>query len=153
MKHVDTPPPLLVIVYVSSASPTLDPGELAVLVRRARAYNEAHEITGVLLHHDGSFMQALEGPADAVSSLFERIQRDRRHQGIIELCREPAEQREFPFWSLVSAPDARALGLTVGTTGLRASDGSVQRHWQDGIATGFLRSFCGPRDYLSGPLQ
>lgn len=148
---MDSPQQLLVIVYVSSATATPIGSDLAGLVRRARAYNESHAITGVLLHHDGCFMQALEGPPEEVSALFERIQRDRRHKGLIELYRDLADRREFPFWPLVCAPDARALGLMLGKAGHRADRKLVKIDWMDGIATGFLRTFTGPRNYFAGP--
>lgn len=141
---------LMVVVYVSSAIATLSASDLAGLVRQARVFNESHDITGVLLHHDGCFMQALEGPADVVTELFERIKRDRRHKGVIELHRELADHREFPHWSLVSAPDARALGLTLGT-GPMSSGVSEQQQARDRIATEFLRTFSGPRRHVSGP--
>lgn len=133
--------PLLVIVYVSSAVPMLSRRSLARLLARSRAYNQAHDITGVLLYHDGCFMQALEGPPIAVEDLFDRIKRDPRHRGVIELCREPAGQREFPFWPMVLAPDFRALGLTwAGQARVGHDDFRAWRE-REGTASLLLKAF------------
>jgi uncharacterized Fe-S cluster-containing MiaB family protein len=88
--------PLLVIVYVSSATQELDADALNALARKARSHNLAHGITGVLLYQAGSFMQAIEGPRDEVAALFERICRDRRHRHVIVLHQQTPADREFP---------------------------------------------------------
>jgi hypothetical protein len=54
----------------------------------------------MLLYKDGNFMQAVEGPDDALETIYAKIRRDPRHRGILELTRQQIEQREFPCWSM-----------------------------------------------------
>lgn len=91
---------MLSLVYVSSASRALDEEDLATLLAAARANNERSGVTGLLLYNDGNFMQALEGPDDAVKSTFDRIRRDARHHGVLLLLKEQIDERRFPNWSM-----------------------------------------------------
>ena len=45
-------------------------------------------------------MQALEGPEAAVRATVARIERDRRHAGIIRLWDGPIEARVFGEWEM-----------------------------------------------------
>ena len=66
----------------------------------AQIHNTACGITAVL-HCDGAyFMQILEGPADAVERLVERIMRDPRHTNIRVVSRGSIMQRDFPDWNM-----------------------------------------------------
>lgn len=91
---------LLRIVYASSAVRPLGPGDLGQIVRTSRTNNAAVDVTGALLYHDGSFMQALEGPPAAVEAVYGRVEADPRHRGILTLLRERTETRAFPTWSM-----------------------------------------------------
>jgi hypothetical protein len=94
------PAPLLVLVYVSTAMPALSRAELDELVAGSRRRNAAAGITGLLLYADGSVLQALEGPEDAVSALFGRIGRDPRHRGVSAILRRPLSRRIFADWTM-----------------------------------------------------
>ena len=73
------------LVYVSAAVTWFSESELRALLTSARFRNEHAGITGMLLYKDGNFMQALEGPEDAVRALYRRIEGDRRHRGLLVL--------------------------------------------------------------------
>jgi hypothetical protein len=88
------------IVYVSSASGQPDELDLGAILRESQRNNAAAGITGVLLHADGNFMQALEGEAEAVDVVMGKIRRDRRHHNLIELVGIKIPQRQFPRWSM-----------------------------------------------------
>lgn len=91
---------MLSLVYVSSASRQVDEKDLMQLITAARKNNEANQITGLLLYKDGNFMQAIEGPDDAVEKLFDHVRRDARHHGVLQLLKEPIDERRFPKWSM-----------------------------------------------------
>jgi len=57
-------------------------------------------VTGILLYRGGNFIQALEGPDDAVEATYQRIRRDPRHYGVYVLVDEPLDQRRFESWSM-----------------------------------------------------
>ncbi|MHB1206888.1 MAG: BLUF domain-containing protein, partial [Rhodospirillaceae bacterium] len=79
---------MLQLIYASAAVKPFTPEALKVLLAKARAKNSAAGITGMLLYHAGSFLQALEGPNDAVASLFKVIEKDPRHTTVRLLFRD-----------------------------------------------------------------
>jgi len=91
---------MLSMVYVSSVSRALDEVDFGQLLTAARTNNERNDITGLLLYKDGNFMQAVEGPDEAVNDLFDRIRRDSRHHGVLMLLKEQIQERRFPNWSM-----------------------------------------------------
>ena len=54
----------------------------------------------LLLHREDSFFQVLEGEEDVVRQVFDKIQRDPRHERIKVLFEGPIEAREFADWRM-----------------------------------------------------
>lgn len=50
--------------------------------------------------HDGWFVQALEGPAAAVMTTYQRILNDPRHTDSRVVSAGPADAREFGDWNM-----------------------------------------------------
>lgn len=90
-----TPDLMIRTVYLSTAVGVLRADELDRIWLRARAANASAGITGLMLFHQGVFLQVLEGPAAGVASLMERIRRDRRHAGIVVLESGEVSERAF----------------------------------------------------------
>ncbi|MFM9844485.1 MAG: BLUF domain-containing protein [Dongiaceae bacterium] len=88
------------LVYVSTATSLLSVEELELLLTKARRFNAAAGITGLLLYCEGNVMQALEGEREPVSKLMARIRRDRRHKDIRMLFDADGEERNFADWSM-----------------------------------------------------
>ena len=61
------------VAYASSASTDFSPEELTDLLAVSRARNAAAGVTGLLVYKGGNFLQALEGPEDAVRATMQRI--------------------------------------------------------------------------------
>ena len=80
---------MLQIVYTSTANHQFSAVDIERLVAGARTRNKAIGVTGMLLFHDGTFLQALEGEQRAVNEVFASIQRDARHRDIAVLRRGP----------------------------------------------------------------
>ena len=91
------------IVYVSTASRLIESDELESLLVEARGLNRQNNITGVLLHSEGNFMQCFEGPEEAMRSTYHRILASSRHKALIELMNDPIKQRTFSGWEMGSA--------------------------------------------------
>jgi len=91
---------LIQLVYNSSAAHLMDKVELLEILEVSRPKNARLQITGLLLYKDGTFMQALEGPEEAVNSLYSTIARDPRHKGVQILLQEPIENRIFADWTM-----------------------------------------------------
>ena len=88
------------LLYVSSSTRELGRDELLEILAKSRANNERLGVTGMLLYKGGNFMQVLEGPEDAVASLYNKILVDTRHRGAIVLLKEQRTERQFPEWSM-----------------------------------------------------
>lgn len=93
------------IVYTSIASRVLDPVEMADLCERSAQNNRRDEIAGFLLTKAGKYLQALEGPKDAVEDAFIRIIQDRRHTHMLVLSRRLTTWREFGQWEMACYQD------------------------------------------------
>ncbi len=88
------------LLYMSTASREMAPGEIDGMLQRARARNESLGITGALLHYGGRFVQVLEGESGAVEQCFERISADSRHGEIRRIFSGPMAAPNFPDWSM-----------------------------------------------------
>ncbi|MBG9386599.1 BLUF domain-containing protein [Caenimonas aquaedulcis] len=109
-----TPPAtdLQALVYMSTAVGTPTREDLDHLLARARARNETHGVTGVLLYSEGSFMQYIEGTQDALDRVYEAIRLDPLHHHIFEVLREPIARREFAQWTMeLRTTAASGMGL------------------------------------------
>ena len=89
------------LLYVSKEVQHFNLHDLTLLLKQARTANAAVDVTGVLLYHEGMFVQMLEGPPAAVESIMSRITLDRRHNGITYLASgHVAGARIFPDWRM-----------------------------------------------------
>ena len=93
-------PSLIHCIYASAATRAFETAELAQLLQRAREKNAGLNLTGMLLHVDGSFFQVLEGPDDVVHTLYASIQRDPRHHQVTSIIVEPIARRSFEAWTM-----------------------------------------------------
>lgn len=83
------------VVYMSTAIGVLRAEELDRIYLRAKSANAGADITGLMLFYEGTFLQVLEGPAAGVTSLMEKIRRDRRHSNLVVLESGPVAGRSF----------------------------------------------------------
>ena len=83
------------VVYMSTAVGVLRADELDRIYLRAKSANTSAGITGLMLFYEGAFLQVLEGPAAGVTSLMERIRRDRRHANLVVLESGEVTHRNF----------------------------------------------------------
>jgi Sensors of blue-light using FAD len=88
------------LVYSSVATQEFWPEDLFALVEKTRQKNAARAITGMLLFHEGEFLQLLEGPEQAVRDCFAIIERDPRHTSIKVAMTSSPGQRDFPEWTM-----------------------------------------------------
>jgi hypothetical protein len=88
------------LIYASSADSKMSDADLRAILDRARTVNSALDITGILLHTEGSYFQVLEGDAEAIDSLYAKIAHDKRHTNVVLIVREPIANRSFSDWSM-----------------------------------------------------
>lgn len=92
------------LTYISAAVALPTDDQLVDLLAQAQRRNAASGVTGLLLYHDGAFIQALEGDRDAVEHTYERIKADPRHQRVRTLTLGARERRDFPDWAMGFIP-------------------------------------------------
>jgi predicted sulfurtransferase len=92
--------PLISVSYISKA--TQDMGVLALmrLTDQAAQLNQKLGLSGVLFYENQYFGQILEGPRAEVIKVWEKIQKDSRHQQVRLLKMEEIKERSFPAWSM-----------------------------------------------------
>jgi FAD-dependent sensor of blue light len=88
------------VVYASAAVEAFSEAELSELLSRARMKNERLGVTGMLLYHEGSFLQVVEGREEVLEALFRTISKDQRHHRIVSLLRRPVQERQFGNWKM-----------------------------------------------------
>jgi len=88
------------IIYRSLAAPELDQAELFRLLFHARAANERHGLSGVLLQSDNRLLQVLEGPTWRLFSVLEKIRCDPRHTGLEIIDERSIAAASFPQWAM-----------------------------------------------------
>ena len=96
------------LLYISTSRETITPEMLADILRVSRRNNGAAGITGLLIVGGRRFLQALEGPENAVRTAYERIARDPRHFAVVQLACDTVDERQFAGWAMGSQAGGRA---------------------------------------------
>ncbi|TDT33533.1 BLUF domain-containing protein [Naumannella halotolerans] len=91
------------LVYSSQATRPLNAEGLMALLEEARAFNAEHQITGILLHENGTFLQLLEGNEQDVNELYGRIRNDPRHHEVRTVWVSTGAEPHFTHWSMAFA--------------------------------------------------
>ncbi|WP_167737415.1 BLUF domain-containing protein [Sphingomonas parva] len=90
----------LLYASVSTLAADEEEAEIGRIVEVSRAQNARLGITGTLIFTKGRFAQIIEGPAEAVDHLMEKIVRDRRHARVTVVDVRKTGRRRFTGWSL-----------------------------------------------------
>jgi hypothetical protein len=111
------------LVYASRVTiPPIDLNEeIGLIIQASIRRNREVAITGLLLVHDGWFLQALEGPAEAVLTTYGRICDDPRHAEAKVLGAGPAQSRVFADWNMCARRITPADDAILDTLEMRAA--------------------------------
>ena len=88
------------LLYRSVQAYEMETADLMKLLFDARSYNRENGITGLLLHHNGRFMQLLEGEQHEIRNLYRKIADDSRHLDVVVEIDAQASRRSFPAWQM-----------------------------------------------------
>ena len=88
------------LLYISTARQQPTSVMLADILRASRRNNAAAEVTGLLVVGGRRFLQALEGPREAVLATYDRIASDPRHFAIVQLGCDEIAERQFGAWAM-----------------------------------------------------
>ncbi|WP_395673502.1 BLUF domain-containing protein [Phenylobacterium sp.] len=114
---------LHLLIYASRCKvPWGDQGpEVASILDASIRNNGQADVTGLLLVHDGWFVQALEGPMQAVLTTYGRISADPRHGDCRVLRAGPAQGRSFAEWHMCARALTSADGAILDTLAMRGA--------------------------------
>lgn len=99
------------LFYVSTVAPDFEPQQIEGLVSEAAEKNKAIGVTGVLKFTGDNFGQVLEGEESAVRHLFEKIRRDKRHQGVVVLSERSVTGKRYADWGMKLLPASDFAGF------------------------------------------
>ena len=91
------------IIYTSQASEQFNKRNLLDLLHTSRGYNTIDNISGLLMHRNGYFLQIIEGEQDVIKDLFQRLNNDTRHINIKLILDRSVESRLFSNWAMACA--------------------------------------------------
>jgi len=89
------------LIYFSENHTNNGLNDIREILKSARRNNNNHKISGILYHNENFFMQVLEGNREDVSFLFQKITNDSRHENIVIVSVDEAEDRIFKDWGML----------------------------------------------------
>lgn len=90
------------LVYVSARKRNCTDEEIEKILAACKTNNGPLDITGVLLYSDTRFIQYVEGKSTALTSLYDKIKKDTRHEKVVMISYNPIAERIFPSWQMGS---------------------------------------------------
>ena len=129
---------LLQIVYLSKSTSGMSPDQVTELARACAQTNKTQDITGVLYHHNGHFIQCLEGEDKELITLYAQILNDPRHHDILTAVIKPIKERMFPKWSMGVVPEMQA---EIDFDEILPLEAASKGHWNEATWARILDSF------------
>lgn len=112
------------LIYSSAAQHPVSAGVMHARIGRFRDYNQNQGIVSVLLMLNDDFLQILEGPEDAIDTLYQRIARDPLHHQLTLLSREEIDHPMLADHPLeYIAPTASADGKPLSAAAIAREAG------------------------------
>ena len=92
------------VVYISEATrPDPDILVLADILATSGRNNQRDGLSGALLVTPDRFLKVLEGRAQDLDRILDRLQTDSRHRDLEVLDRRTIDRRQFGQWTMVAA--------------------------------------------------
>ncbi|WP_051068087.1 BLUF domain-containing protein [Octadecabacter antarcticus] len=88
------------LIYLSHIQDDTTANDIIPILEISRYNNYRDNVSGLLIHGEHIFLQALEGSCDAVTRCYARICSDARHGSPYIVWQGVLEKRLFPNWSM-----------------------------------------------------
>lgn len=88
------------LAYLSAATNEPSHEDLVSILDVSVSNNEANQITGFLMYVEQSFFQVIEGPQEAIGTLYAKLLQDPRHCRVTMLLTSPIANRRFADWRM-----------------------------------------------------
>ncbi len=94
-------------IYDSRARSHISDQDIEQITTKAKSYNIANELTGLLYYDDWRFLHVIEGPPAQVAEAMKRITKDRVHHSVKVRLMNRTMVRSFSGWpfGVLSASD------------------------------------------------
>lgn len=133
---------LVHLIYCSAIQDFVTIPDLYRVLQQSIKNNGQRGITGIVMYHDGSVLQILEGEEESVSALYEKICNDRRHHRIQTIIKEQIDHRNFTQWSMGFINlSSRELSQLIADFGEIPPEDPVFDSLDEGKAKQFLAAF------------
>ena len=112
------------LVYRSRATHKMSEPDIDKIVTDSEPFNQANDVTGLLLFDGEFFFQVLEGKGDVIHGLFEHIKTDPRHTNVVKVLDSACAKRDFGKWNLrtlILKPESQCYWLPSDITVKRDS--------------------------------
>lgn len=107
---------------------------LGELFTQARSNNKKSAICGALLLTGDTFVQVLEGDQEQVRALYDRIERDGRHEHVVLLQSGWVDGPVFARWAMARvSDDGPDIPLIAHTDGISPAAGRATTPEQDAV--------------------
>jgi hypothetical protein len=108
---------LAYLIYKSTPKDSLTEKDLVEIAEQSKDNNIDNDLTGLLIYGSNEFVQILEGPEQAIETLYTKLLADKRHSNVTLVNRGMLERRYFPTWSMgfrsVSADEIQRIDKTL----------------------------------------
>src|SRR5436305_7503694 len=118
------------LAWSSVPSSSLSTGRLNEIVAPSRRNNERNHVCGMLLFTGVHFLGILEGHERDLHNLWQRLERDGRHSGLIRIGHDRCGRRWFPEW-IMAYTDHAVVGPQIER--LRSSQAWIASKWAEMI--------------------
>lgn len=124
------------MAWSSIPSPSFTAARLGEIIAPARIDNQRNQVSGMLVYTGAHFLEIVEGDERDLEAIWSRVERDDRHQGLLQHGSEPCDGRWFADWKVGYADDddvgaelrtLRAPGLAHVSTWAKASHAITMR--------------------------
>jgi hypothetical protein len=88
------------LIYTSKPTPLMTEGVLLDILKKSQITNLESKLSGLLIFHNGTFMQLLEGEKKEVTELYKVIQNDPRHREVKIIFESVNPERCMPTWAM-----------------------------------------------------
>lgn len=120
MPEYPQPRSLYRLIYASRQTAPEEPeAEVTEIISTSIRNNREVSLTGLLLVHEGWFLQVLEGPYEQVMTTYGRIINDPRHTDPRVIKTEQIEARDFGDWNMCARHIGAADGAILDALGQR----------------------------------
>lgn len=131
------------ICYVSNATTGLTSSEINELLRFCEENNIQNDLKGVLLFSEGNFFQILEGEKVKVVGLWNKIQKDKRHYGVITVINRTIAKGSYDNYKATIIPEGEKYNFKIPQEYLEPLEGispDIKR-----VMKGMMRNFIATR--------